>query len=144
MVATAAADRPEQDQPFVGEPVEVDGLLDLRDEGYGFLRLKGYLPSKDDVYVSVKQARQFGLRKGDHITGAGRPAGRNEKNPALLRIDTVNGVDPEQARAAAPLRGPHAAVPGRAAAPRGARRPDQHDGPDHRPDRRRSARASAA
>ena len=62
--------------------------------------MKGYLPSKDDVYVSVKQVRQFGLRKGDHVKGASRPAGRNEKNPALLRIDTVNGVDPEQARSA--------------------------------------------
>jgi transcription termination factor Rho len=85
-------------EEFAGEPVEVEGLLDLRDEGYGFLRVRGYLPSKDDIYVSVKQARQFGLRKGDHITGASRPAMRNEKNPALLRIDTVNGVDPEQAR----------------------------------------------
>ncbi len=93
-----ASDRPDQDQPFVGEPVEVEGLLDLRDEGYGFLRLKGYLPSKDDVYISVKQARQFAMRKGDLITGAARPAGRNEKNPAMLRIDTVNGVDPEQSR----------------------------------------------
>jgi len=91
-------DRPDQEQPFQGEPVEVEGLLDLRDEGYGFLRLKGYLPSKDDVYISVKQARQFALRKGDRLTGAARPAGRNEKNPALLRIETVNGVDPEQAK----------------------------------------------
>src|SRR5207248_9288891 len=43
-------------------------------------------------------ARQFGLRKGDYLKGASRPASRNEKNPALLRIDTVNDVDPEQAR----------------------------------------------
>jgi transcription termination factor Rho len=64
-------------EEFAGEPVEVEGLLDLRDEGYGFLRVRGYLPSKDDIYVSVKQARQFGLRKGDHITGASRPAMRN-------------------------------------------------------------------
>src|SRR3546814_5876027 len=74
------------------------GHLDLRDEGYGCLRLRGFLPSRDDVYISVKQARQFGLRKGDHIVGASRPALRNEKNPALLRIDSVNGVDPEEAR----------------------------------------------
>jgi transcription termination factor Rho len=87
-----------QAEEFSGEPVEVEGLLDLRDEGYGFLRVRGYLPSKDDIYVSVKQVRQFGLRKGDHVTGASRPAMRNEKNPALLRIDKVNGVDPEQAR----------------------------------------------
>jgi transcription termination factor Rho len=48
--------------------------------------------------VSVKQARQFGLRKGDHIVGASRPALRNEKNPALLRIDQVNGQAPDAAR----------------------------------------------
>jgi transcription termination factor Rho len=80
------------------EPVDVAGLLDLRDDGYGFLRVRTAVPSKDDVYVSVKQVRQFGLRKGDHLTGSSRPAGRNEKNPALLRIDTVNGGDPEAAR----------------------------------------------
>jgi transcription termination factor Rho len=50
------------------------------------------------VYVSVKQVRQYGLRKGDHLKGAGRPAGRNEKNPALLRIDEVNGRDAEHAK----------------------------------------------
>jgi transcription termination factor Rho len=87
------------DQPFNGEPVPVEGMLDLRDEGYGFLRVKGFLPSKDDVYVSVKQVRQFGLRKGDHLSGASRPASRNEKNPALLRVDKVNGEDPEKMRA---------------------------------------------
>ena len=91
-------ERTERPEEFVGEPVEVAGLLDLRDDGYGFLRLKQYLPSKDDVYVSVKQVRQLGLRRGDHVTGASRPASRNEKNPALLRIDTVNGGDPEVAR----------------------------------------------
>jgi transcription termination factor Rho len=92
-----AGERP--DEPFNGEPVEVEGILDLRDEGYGFIRVKGYLPSRDDVYVSVKQTRQFSLRRGDLIAGASRPASRNEKNPALLRIDSVNGVDPDQARA---------------------------------------------
>jgi transcription termination factor Rho len=51
------------------------------------------------VYVSVKQVRQFGLRKGDHLSGASRPASRNEKNPALLRVDKVNGEDPEKMRA---------------------------------------------
>jgi transcription termination factor Rho len=85
-------------EDFTGEPVDVEGYLDLRDEGYGFLRVQGYLPSRDDVYISVKQARQFGLRKGDHLKGASRPALRNEKNPALLRIDAVNGADPDKAR----------------------------------------------
>ncbi|HYF45408.1 MAG TPA: transcription termination factor Rho [Acidimicrobiales bacterium] len=86
-------------QDWDGEPVEVAGLLDLRDEGYGFLRLKGVMPSRDDVYVSVKQVRQFGMRKGDRVTGASRPANRNEKNPALLRVDTVNDMEPEKAKA---------------------------------------------
>jgi transcription termination factor Rho len=85
-------------EEYTGEPIDVEGYLDLRDEGYGFLRIRGFLPSRDDVYVSVKQARQFGLRKGDHIKGASRPALRNEKNPALLRIDEVNGEDPDTAR----------------------------------------------
>ena len=90
---------PRSDDAWTGEPVECAGLLDLRDEGYGFLRTKGFLPSRDDVYVSVKQVRQFGLRKGDHVEGASRPANRNEKNPALLRIDKVNGKEPDELRA---------------------------------------------
>ena len=88
----------QQPEEYTGEPIDVDGYLDLRDEGYGFLRIAGYLPSRDDVYVSVKQARQFGLRRGDHLAGASRPALRNEKNPALLRIDLVNGGEPDKAR----------------------------------------------
>ena len=85
-------------QPQSNEPVEVSGYLDMRDEGYGFLRLNGYLPSKDDAYIGVKLARQYGLRKGDQITGKMRPAQRNEKNPALLEVFTVNGGDPEAAK----------------------------------------------
>jgi transcription termination factor Rho len=85
-------------QPGFGDPIEVAGYLDLRDEGYGFLRVAGYVPSRDDAYVSVKQSKQFGLRKGDHVTGTARPAGRNEKNPALLSITTVNGGEPDAAR----------------------------------------------
>jgi len=80
------------------EPVDTEGYLDIRDEGYGFLRVNGYLPSKDDAYIPLKLARQFGLRKGDHITGKVRPAGRNEKNPGLLEIYTINGGDPEAAK----------------------------------------------
>jgi transcription termination factor Rho len=85
-------------QPGFGDPIEVAGYLDLRDEGYGFLRVAGYVPSRDDAYVSVKQSKQFGLRKGDHVSGTARPAGRNEKNPALLSITTVNGGEPDAAR----------------------------------------------
>ena len=86
-------------EPHPGqEPVSVSGYLDLRDEGYGFLRVNGYLPSREDSYIPVKLTRQFGLRKGDHVTGLSRPAGRNEKNPAMLEIHTVNGADPETIR----------------------------------------------
>jgi transcription termination factor Rho len=87
-----------QEATYQGELVEVRGLLDLRDEGYGFLRCEGYLPSSKDVYVSISQARRFALRKGDYVEGACRPAGNNEKYPALLRIDTVSALDPEVAR----------------------------------------------
>ena len=88
----------ESNEPVSNEPVKVEGYLDLRDEGYGFLRIGGYLPTRNDSYVSVRFTRQYGLRKGDHITGLSRPAGRNEKNPALLEVYTVNGGDPEKAR----------------------------------------------
>ena len=83
------------------EPVAVEGFLDLRDDGYGFLRVGSMRSSKEDAYVSVKQVRQFGLRKGDHLIGTSRPANRNEKNPALLTLDSVNG---EQAGKAAERR----------------------------------------
>ena len=87
-----------QEQPYSGELVEVKGMLDLRDEGYGFLRCEGYLPSPKDVYVSISQARRFALRRGDYVEGACRPASNNEKYPALLRIDSISGLDPEEAR----------------------------------------------
>ncbi len=80
------------------EPIDVEGYLDIRDEGYGFLRVKGYLASKDDAYIPVRLTRQYGLRRGDHLTGKVRPAGRNEKNPGLLEVYTVNGGDPELAK----------------------------------------------
>jgi transcription termination factor Rho len=80
------------------EPVKVDGYLDMRDEGYGFLRVNNYLASKSDAYIPVKLSRQYGLRKGDHVVGMSRPAGRNEKNPAMLEILSVNGRPPDEAR----------------------------------------------
>jgi transcription termination factor Rho len=92
----SAADEP--DVVNENDPVEVAGFVDLRDEGYGFLRVNGYLPSREDSYIPVKLARQYALRKGDHLTGLSRPPGRNEKNPALLEIRSVNELDPEAAR----------------------------------------------
>jgi len=83
---------------YSGELVPVRGLLDLRDEGYGFLRAEGYLPSSRDIYISISQARRFALRKGDYVEGASRPAASNEKFPALIRIDSVCGLTPDEAR----------------------------------------------
>lgn len=78
-------------------PVQIEGYLDLREDGYGFLRVGSSKSSVDDAYVSVKQVRQFGLRKGDHLAGTSRPANRNEKNPAMLTIDSINGSKPAAA-----------------------------------------------
>jgi transcription termination factor Rho len=89
---------PNADQPYAGELIEIEGLLDLRDDGYGFLRTKSYHPSPNDVYVSINQVRRYHLRKGDTIVGGFRPAASNEKYPALLRVDSVAGLDPEVAR----------------------------------------------
>ena len=95
-----------QDQPgdgrpgeYQGDPIPVQGLLDLRPEGYGFLRGDGYLPAQKDVYVSASQVRRFALRKGDFVTGTSRPQASNEKYPALLRVDDINGMTPDDARA---------------------------------------------
>jgi transcription termination factor Rho len=84
--------------PYSGELVACSGLLDLREEGYGFLRTSGYLASSSDVYVSITQVRRFGLRKGDSVEGAYRPAASNEKYPALVRVDSVCGLVPDEAR----------------------------------------------
>jgi len=88
----------DDDTPVSNDPVPVDGYLDMREEGYGFVRVNNYLSSKKDAYVPVRMSRQFGLRKGDHLVGMMRPAGRNEKNPAMLEIQTVNGRPPQEAK----------------------------------------------
>jgi transcription termination factor Rho len=71
------------------------GILDVLPEGYGFLRTQGYLPSEEDIYVSLSQIRRFKLRRGDEITGQVRPPKDSEKYNALLRIEKVNGDNPE-------------------------------------------------
>ncbi len=76
----------------------VTGILDIVDEGFGFLRRHGLLPSPDDVYVSSSQVRRYGLRVGDRLSGAVRSPREGEKYWGLIRVDSVNGVDSEQAR----------------------------------------------
>jgi transcription termination factor Rho len=86
-----------REEELATAPVKT-GVLDILPEGYGFLRTSGYLPGPGDVYVSLSQVRRFGLRRGDEVTGAVRSPRDNEKYPALLRIDTVAGTDPDTAR----------------------------------------------
>ena len=74
------------------------GILDLLPEGYGFLRTSGYLPGDKDVYVSVSQVRRLHLRKGDEITGSVRSPKESEKYQALLKVRSINGMDPELAQ----------------------------------------------
>jgi len=74
------------------------GILDIVDDGYGFLRQERYLPGPNDVYVSQSQIRRFGLRTGDMVTGQVRPPKDSEKYHGLLRVEAVNGLDPEVAK----------------------------------------------
>jgi transcription termination factor Rho len=74
------------------------GILDLLPEGYGFLRASGYLPGDKDVYVSVSQVRRFHLRKGDEVTGSVRSPKESEKYQALLKIQSINGQEPDKAQ----------------------------------------------
>ena len=96
-------DRYGDGEPMIGEDdvlIPIAGILDILDN-YAFVRTSGYLPGANDVYVSLAQIRRNGLRKGDVITGAvrqPREGERREKFNALVRLDTVNGMDPEQAR----------------------------------------------
>ena len=78
----------------------VAGILDIMDS-YAFVRTSGYLPGHNDVYVSLAMVKRFGLRKGDAVTGTVRQARDGEKaqkfNP-LVKVETINGADPEESR----------------------------------------------
>ena len=72
--------------------MEVSGILDILPDGYGFLRMDGYLPGEHDVYVGLSTIRRNGLRKGDKITGQTRPARQGEKFAAIQTVLAVNDV----------------------------------------------------
>ncbi len=74
------------------------GLLEIVEEGFGFLRPDRFSPGSTDVYVSQSQIRRFGLRTGDMVSGQVRPPKDNEKYYGLLRVEAVNGMDPEVAK----------------------------------------------
>ena len=93
----------EEREPVISEDdvlVPVSGLLDILDS-YGFIRTSGYLPGPNDVYVTLQQIRKNGLRKGDVVTGQVRQPREGEtkqKFNALITLETVNGMSPEEAR----------------------------------------------
>ncbi len=93
----------QEGEPVITEDdvlIPIAGILDVLDN-YAFVRTSGYLPGPHDVYVSLSQVRKHGLRKGDVIEGAvrqPREGERREKFNALVRLDKVNGLDPEQSR----------------------------------------------
>ena len=79
------------------------GVLEILPENYGFLRTAGYLPSREDVYVSQTQIRRFDMQNGDYVTGQVRPPKEGEKYYSLLKIEAINGVNPEEARQRVPF-----------------------------------------
>jgi len=79
------------------------GILEITDDGYGFLRQDSLLPSSSDIYLSQSQIRRFGLRSGDMVTGQGRPPKSGEKYYSLLRVEAINDLNPEQAKGRAPF-----------------------------------------
>ena len=80
--------------------IESEGVLDIMQDGYGFLRSSDYhyLSSPDDIYVSQSQIRLFGLKKGDTVLGNVRPPKEGEKYFPLIQVNKINGLDPKIVR----------------------------------------------
>ncbi len=74
------------------------GVLDIVQDGVGYLRSERLLPGPDDVYVSQSQIRRFGMRSGDVVAGQVRPPKGTERYRSLLRVEAINGLDPEEAK----------------------------------------------
>jgi len=85
--------------------IQGEGILEMMSDGYGFLRSSdyNYLTSPDDIYVSPSQIKLFGLKTGDTVKGSIRPPKEGEKYFALLKVDTINGVTPEELRDRVPF-----------------------------------------
>ena len=75
------------------------GMLSILNDGYGFIRTNGMSPSSTDVYVSQSQIRKFSLRTGDYVSGKTRPPKDGERYFGLIKVETVNNIDPEEAKA---------------------------------------------
>uniref|UniRef100_UPI0022E3E940 transcription termination factor Rho n=1 Tax=Candidatus Collinsella stercoripullorum TaxID=2838522 RepID=UPI0022E3E940 len=77
---------------------DIEGILEIANEGFGYIRAHGYMPTRDDAFVPANLIRAARLRSGDLISGTLRPSRANDKYPGLAKIHTVNGLDPEQIR----------------------------------------------
>lgn len=91
---TADEEVKEAEQPAEEERPEVEGILEIAEDGFGFLRFDNFLTSNKDIYVSNSQIRRFGLRTGDKIHGITRKPRAGERFGALLYVKSVNGMDP--------------------------------------------------
>ena len=89
--------RPEAESAEDERPV-VEGILDLAEGGFGFLRFNNFLTSEKDVYVAPTQIRRFNLKTGDLIKGISRRPKQNERFGALLYVQEVNGEEPSVAK----------------------------------------------
>lgn len=85
--------------------ISAEGVLEMMNDGYGFLRSSdyNYLSSPDDVYVSPSQIKLFGIKTGDVVEGTIRPPKEGEKYFALLKVDKINGLDPQSVRERVPF-----------------------------------------
>ncbi len=75
---------------------DIEGILDMDNQGFGYIRAHGYMPSRDDAFVPAQMIRAAGLRAGDLVAGTLRPMRANDKLPGLAKIRSVNGLEPEQ------------------------------------------------
>ena len=83
------------EQNIVVDPNPASGILEVMQDGYGFIRCENFLPGENDVYVAPSQIRRFGLKTGDILYGKKRVKNQGEKFAALLELTTVNGYNPE-------------------------------------------------
>ena len=90
--AETPAAEPDEEQEIREERPEVEGILEIAEDGFGFLRFDNFLTSNKDIYVSNSQIRRFGLRTGDKIHGITRKPRANERFGALLYVKAVNGI----------------------------------------------------
>lgn len=77
---------------------DISGILDIDNQGFGYVRAHGYMPSRDDAFVPAQMVRAAGLRPGDLVEGTLRPMRANDKLPGLAKLRSVNGMDPEEVK----------------------------------------------